>query len=165
MLTETLRKIEAAIFTKNAQHIKNIVEDKECAEYCGLHFQIGELHVKFRRAKITPKKIGQFVTLWKRNAQGETEPFHAHDNYDFYIIATESEDRFGFFLFPKAVLAEKQILTASKEGKRGFRVYPDWSVPENKQAIRTQEWQAAFFIDLTDGDNPNTDKIRLILSK
>jgi hypothetical protein len=38
-----------------------------------------------------------FVTLWKRNIENETEPFDENDNFDFYIIATEQENRFGFF--------------------------------------------------------------------
>ena len=58
-----------------------------------------------------------------------------------------------FFLFPKQVLAEKQILIiGAKDGKRGFRVYPNWDIPENKQAEKTKAWQMEFFVDLAKED-------------
>lgn len=164
-MKDTLKKVANAIFAANGQAITNISEDMECEAYCGYNAQIGKLNIKFRQAKITPKKIGQFVTLWKRNSLGQTEPFHASDNFDFYIIATETASRFGVFLFPGSVLCDKHILTAKVEGKRGFRVYADWDMPENSQATRTKEWQTAFFIDLTNVDGNAMAKLRLHLNQ
>lgn len=64
---------------------------------------------------------------------------------------TETKENFGFFLFTKDILIKNQILTTDyKEGKRGFRVYPNWDVPQNKQATKTQNWQNRFFIDFSD---------------
>ncbi|WP_300664900.1 MepB family protein [Fluviicola sp.] len=139
----------------------NISPDKECKAYSGVNFQLKEQTIKFRKAKITPKKTGLFVTLWKRNANGQTEPFPVTEPVDFYIIAAEKDQNKGFFLFPKAVLAEKRILTENgKEGKRGFRVYPAWDIPENKQAEKTQNWQKSFFIDMSQEEKIGIEKFR-----
>nr|WP_314492715.1 MepB family protein [uncultured Chryseobacterium sp.] len=61
-----------------------IGQDPESTEYHGHHFQAGQLRFQFRKAKITPKKIGQFVTLWNRNPENnKTEPFTDEDPFDF----------------------------------------------------------------------------------
>jgi hypothetical protein len=99
-----------------------------------------------REAKITPKKIGQFVSVWKRNEKGVTEPHELTDDFEFYVIKCKSENRNGQFIFPKEELAKRGIVsTPQKEGKRGFRVYPPWDKAENKQAIKTQAWQLNYF--------------------
>ena len=47
-------------------------------------------------------------------------------------------------------MIKRQILsTKFKEGKRGFRVYPKWTITENKQAEKTQIWQTNYFLDFT----------------
>lgn len=139
--------------------------DLECEEYSGSTCQLGPYPTKFRKAKVTPKKIGQFVTLWQRNAAGITAPFQLTAPFDFYLIAVQQEEHFGFFLFPKAVLGEQHILTTpSKEGKRGFRVYPDWDTPTSKQAIQTQQWQNLYFINLTADSAIAAEKVNTILN-
>lgn len=144
-----LKRIEESIFTINNLKITNLLNEIECEEYSGFNFCLDKLNVKFRKAKITPKKVGQFVTLWKRNSDKQTEPFTANDNFDFYIIVAEQDDEFGFFFFSKSVLIKNQILTTNeKVGKRGFRVYPDWAKTENKQAEKTKTWQSEYFINL-----------------
>ena len=96
-------------------------------------------------AKITPTKTGQFVSIWKRNQKGITEPHNVDDEFEFYFIATRQAERFGVFIFNKTVLSENRILTNQK-GKRGIRIYPNWSVTENKQAQKTQNWQTKYFV-------------------
>lgn len=124
--------------------------DPECEEYSGYTCLLDTFTIKFRKAKITPKKIGQFVTVWKRNAEGITTPFSLLDPFDFYIILTEASNQVGCFIFPKSILGEKGILTTPKqEGKRGFRVYPTWDAPTSKQAQKTQQWQENYFILLS----------------
>lgn len=99
-----------------------------------------------RRARITPKKVGQFVTFWKRNDNGIIEPFKDSDLIDFFVVNVQSENNIGQFVFPKSVLIHQNIIsTDKKEGKRAFRVYPDWDTPKNKQAERTQKWQLNYF--------------------
>jgi len=149
-MTEALSRIETLILKSNRLVISAIAEDPECAAYSGCSFQLSGRNIQFRQAKSTPKKSGQFVTLWKRNHKGQTEPFNVMDDFDFYMIAAGQQHRFGFFLFPKYLLGEKQILTTShKEGKRGFRIYADWDIVPNRQAEKTKAWQTRYFTDLT----------------
>jgi hypothetical protein len=126
----------------------NLKKESESTEYGACKFHLNDLSIIFRVAKITPTKIGQFVTLWKRNLQGITEPFHVSDAIDFAIICTRREADFGVFVFPKTILQEKGILSDdNKDGKRGFRVYPPWDIALNTQAKQTQEWQLKYFLE------------------
>lgn len=164
MITE-LKKIENLLFKEVNLKISNVIEDKESQEYFGYSFQTEKMNFKFRKAKITPKKVGQFVTLWKRNSLNITEPFNETDEFDFYIIVTEDIEKYGAFVFPKNELIKRNILsTKLKEGKRGFRIYPSWTKTENKQAEKTQSWQAEFFIDFTKNNNEISEKLSSILN-
>lgn len=128
----------------------NVQRELESREYFAHNFQLGAQNIKFRTAKITPTKTGQFVTIWKRNKTGITEPFDIADDIDFYVIATCQNKNFGIFIFPKSVLFENRILSAkTRDGKRGIRVYPSWGLTTNKQAQKTQLWQTKYFLDLS----------------
>ena len=154
-MTEIIQKLEDFVLKSMNLSISNLEKDLECDEYIGYNFNVNEFSIKFRKSKITPKKIGQFVTLWKRNSAKQTEPFNENDAFDYYIIATEEDSKLGFYIFPKSILIEKHILTSTKkEGKRGFRVYPNWVKPENKQAEKTQNWQQDYFVEI---DNQQID--------
>jgi hypothetical protein len=164
-MNRELKQFENSISKFIEQKLTNIIQDQECEEYSGFNFQIDKLNLKFRKAKITPKKVGQFVTLWRRNSDKQTEPFNETDNFDFYIISTEQAEKFGFFIFPKSILIDRQILTTNqKEGKRGFRVYPNWIKTENKQAQKTQTWQTNYFINLTNNEQKNIEKLKTIIN-
>lgn len=165
-MSNNIVRLEESIFKKAGFSISNMEADLECAEYLGYNFYLNKLPIKFRKAKQTPKKIGQFVTLWKRNASSETEPFHATDPFLFYIIVVDTQSRHGFFIFPKAVLIREKILTSpAHEGKRGFRVYPEWDLPGSKQAEKTKAWQREFFIDLkNDNDQESQLQLKRILT-
>lgn len=154
-MIEELIQLENSILKHLNLSITNITAERECEEYCGYNFWIGNRKIKFRKSKITPKKSGQFVTLWKRNSEGKTEPFCEKDYMDFIIITTESESALGFFLFPKRILVEKGILASdSKKGKRGFRIYSVWDKTDSKQAEKTKSWQMPYFFD---SSNSNTE--------
>lgn len=121
----------------------------ESAEYGAYTFTLYGKSVLYRVAKITPTKTGQFVTVWKRNDQGITVPYHMSDNIDLFIISTRSADNIGLFIFPKEVLLQQGIISGHLiEGKRGIRVYPPWDVAASKQAQKTQQWQTAFFLEI-----------------
>lgn len=145
-------------FLGNTLNIKltNLIKDQECEAYLGYSFHLESLRIKYRKAKITPTKTGQFVTLWKRNVEGKTIAFHEVDPFDFYLIETKKDMQHGLFVFPKKVLVQQQILSSIKEGKRGFRVYPIWDVAENKQAKKTQVWQSNYFINF----NQDNEKLK-----
>ena len=156
-MTEILSQIEQYCGYKAI----DVTEELESEEYFGLNFKIAGRNIKFRKAKITPKKVGQFVTLWTRNSEGKTQPFNEVDDFDFCLIVTEENDKFGFFLFPKHILIEKQILTTHvKEGKRGFRVYPVWAKTTNTQAKKSQNWQTKYFIDIEKSDRNNLSLLK-----
>ena len=96
------------------------------------------------KAKITPKKVGQFVSIWKRNSQGITVPHDIKDKFDYMII--ELENSLGKFSFPKNVLLENKIISGRcSDGKNGFRVYAPTDKVINKQAISTKNWQIKYF--------------------
>jgi hypothetical protein len=141
----------------NSSKFSNIQPDAEFEAYMGHNLQWGSQRMKLRKAKITPKKIGQFVTLWKRNAQGITVPFDTADGFDIFAIYVVEGEKHGFFLFTRQILGQKQVLSnVGKEGKRGFRVYPPWAITTNKQAQQTQHWQVPFFVALQSIPNANT---------
>ncbi|WP_291066256.1 MULTISPECIES: MepB family protein [unclassified Empedobacter] len=155
-MIEIIQQFEYFVLKAMNLSISTLEKDAECDEYVGYNFEVKELSFKFRKAKITPKKVGQFVTLWKRNAAKHTESFNENDVFDYYIIATEEDSKLGFYIFPTSILIEKHILTSiKKDGKRGFRVYPNWVKPENKQAQKTQNWQQDYFVEV---NNQQIDK-------
>ena len=100
---------------------------------------------------MTPKKIGQFVTFWKRKEKGPIEPFFESDKVDFIVVNIQGKNQIGQFVFPKSILLKKGIIsTDQKEGKRAFRVYPPWSETKSIQAIRSQKWQTGYFYEIND---------------
>jgi len=160
-----LQLINEFIFKPAGFEISNIETELESLEYSAQTFRLGQHKVKFRTAKITPTKTGQFVTLWKRNSQGITEPHNFSDDFDFYIIATRTDSQFGIFIFQKAVLHENCILSDNfREGKRGFRVYPPWDSTINKQAQKTQIWQINYFLELTQAKTIDLQKTFVLLT-
>ncbi|WP_310991580.1 MepB family protein [Aequorivita marina] len=155
-MDKNLNRIKAEIFDKCALNVSNFKTETEGKEYNACQFRLNEMNVLSRSAKITPKKVGQFVTFWKRNGNGPIEPFNENDPIDFYTVNVRSENKFGQFVFPKSVLIKKGILsTEKKEGKRGFRVYPNWDTVKSKQAERTQKWQLKYFYELNSSTNLN----------
>ena len=143
--------INTSLFQKCEIELSNVESESESQEYFAHNFQLNTHKVKFRIAKITPTKTGQFVTIWKRNQDKITVPFDVSDDYAFYIIATRKENNFGVFIFPKTILYQKEILSDKvKDGKRAIRVYPPWDKTTNKQAQKTQDWQTKYFLNLSE---------------
>ncbi|WP_338378933.1 MepB family protein [uncultured Flavobacterium sp.] len=150
-MDKNLNQIKSEIYDKCSLKISDFKTEMESKEYNACRFQLNGLNILSRNAKITPKKVGQFVTFWKRNGNGPIEPFNENDRIDFYTVNVRTENEFGQFVFPKSTLVKKGIMsTEKKEGKRGFRVYPKWDVAKNKQAERTQKWQLNYFYEIND---------------
>jgi len=61
----------------------NFEIDLESQNYGACQFSLDGQKVMFRIAKITPKKVGQFVVLWKRSRRGAIEPYDIKDDIDF----------------------------------------------------------------------------------
>jgi len=132
--------------------------EKESIEYSASTFKLNGLRIKSRHSKITPKKSGQFVTLWKRNPEGVTAAHDILDPVDLFIIHSRKDKSFGQFIFPKSTLSQYGIVSNNNTiGKRGFRVYPPWDKAISKQAQKTQKWQLEFFLEI---HNEQTDLVR-----
>ncbi|WP_410520654.1 MepB family protein [Candidatus Tisiphia endosymbiont of Dioctria rufipes] len=123
------------------------VMESESIAYGAYMFKLNSMNVRFRVAKITPTKIGQFVTLWKRIGNGSIQPYDIADSIDLFIVATRKGDKFGQFIFSQSVLYKYDIVSHNNQGgKRAIRVYPPWDIVINKLAKKTQAWQLEYFL-------------------
>lgn len=146
-------------------YIKNIVAEKESLDYNACTFEARGKKIIFRQSRGTPAKTGQFVTIWKRNADGLTVPIDLSDDFDLIMILSKTDLNYGLFIFPKQLLTEKVIINSNgKNGKRGIRVYPAWDKANNNQATKTQLWQCRYFIDATDEKKVDVAAIQRLLS-
>ncbi len=129
--------------------LDDFVIEEESQQYGACQFKMNRRNIKFRVAKITPTKVGQFVTLWKRTGGGPIQPFDMEDPVDLFIISVRTAEHFGQFVFSKSVLCEKGIVSKNgKGGKRAIRVYPPWDKADNKQAMNAQKWQLLYFFEI-----------------
>ncbi|TRX36699.1 MepB family protein [Flavobacterium restrictum] len=162
ILTET-KKI---LFDSCGFELSNVVVEKESSDYGAHRLGVNGLKIVLRQAKITPTKTGQFVTLWKRKTKkSPIEPFEISDDIDLFVINVKTKSNFGQFVFPKAVLVEKGIVSHKKEGKRAIRVYTIWDLVENKQAQKTQKWQLDYFLEIPITGILDSSRAKLLYSK
>jgi len=144
---DDLKIAKQLVYDSCGFELTNLKSNSESKEYQACSFELNGMKIQHRASKITPTKSGQFVTIWKRNSNGITEPYDLSDDVDFIIISARKGDNFGQFIFSKSLLADKGIVTQiSKAGKRGIRVYPPWDVTTSKQAEKTQSWQTKYFL-------------------
>ncbi len=146
-------------YTPSKLMIANVVNEPESQKYGACTFEMNNKIIKFRTARITPTKIGQFVTMWKRIVNGAILPYDLDDSVDFFVVGVRSGHHFGQFVFPKKVLYEKGFVSKEgRGGKRAIRVYPPWSITTNPQAKKTQEWQLIYFFEI----KPAIDSAKII---
>ncbi|MFD9844520.1 MepB family protein [Streptomyces parvus] len=125
------------------------VPEAESAAYAAHAFTLDGLSVRFRAAKTTPTKVGQFVTVWKRSPGGPIQPFDATDPVDLFVISTRDQHNLGQFVIPMDALRRHGVTSADGSGgKRAFRVYPPWVTTTNRQAGMAQAWQLDYFLPL-----------------
>ncbi|MER5759050.1 MepB family protein [Streptomyces sp. NPDC002082] len=127
------------------------VPEAESAEYAAHAFTLDGLAVRFRAARTTPTKAGQFVTLWQRSPGGPIRPFDTADPVDLFVVAARDGDgdRTGQFVFSMDALHRNGVVSAhGSGGKRAFRVYPPWVAAPNRQASAAQAWQLEHFLPL-----------------
>jgi len=139
--------------------------EAESADYGACVFEVNGCSIRFRVAKITPTKIGQFVTLWKRVGNGPIQPFDISDSVDSFVVSTRKNKHFGQFVFPKSALVKHGIV--SKEGvggKRGIRIYPPWDKAISSQARKTQNWQLEYFLEIPIDRAIDRDRLRVLYS-
>lgn len=146
-LPSELNAVKQILYDACGFQLSNFKLNAESSEYEACSFDLNGKKIQYRLSKITPTKTGQFVTIWKRNKDGITEPFDVNDQIDFIVITSRSGNKLGQFIFPTTVLAAKGIVSQNgKGGKRGIRVYPPWDAAESKQAATTQVWQTLYFV-------------------
>lgn len=156
-----LKDILDKIYQPAGLNIHDFEAEPENQQYEACRFRLSGQKIVYRTAKKTPKKVGQFVALWKRAASDVIEPFDVKDNIDFFVVAVHTPMHRGQFVFPKDILYEKGILQGkNSEGKRAIRVYSAWDVTTSRQAKNTQAWQADFFFELTENQAQNVFNIQ-----
>ncbi len=161
-----LKIVKELVYDKCGFDLTDLKQNLESKEYGACSFVLNGKKIQQRISKITPTKTGQFVTIWKRNENGITEPFDNSDDFDFVIITARNDNNFGQFIFPKSVLADNGIITQNgKEGKRGIRVYPPWDIVTNKQAMKTQNWQTKYFLTIKNDNKTDLDLATKLLTK
>lgn len=147
------------IFTKNLSKdfktnfkITNFIIDADSSEYNGCDFNLScdkiSKQIKFRIGKLTPNKLGYFISCWKRDlVSNKTIPYDYNDSFDYLIVYIQDKEE--LFIFPKSILIDKQIISKNNSkninGKRGFRLYIPSNKLTSKQAIDTQKWQSNFY--------------------
>ncbi len=141
--------VKNRLYDPNNFKIGAVSLEPESAEYAACFFNLNELSVRFRVAKITPTKVGQFVTLWKRVGKSPIQPFDVSDAIDLFVVCVRQGEHFGQFVFPKSALIQHGILSIEgKGGKRAIRIYPPWDETSSKQAMETQRWQLRYFLEI-----------------
>jgi len=141
------------------------VGEDESSQYQACSFKVNNKTVRYRHAKITPTKNGQFVTVWKRIGKNPIQPFDSTDNIDLIVVSVKTKKHNGQFVFPKSVLIQQNVFSVNgKGGKRAIRVYPPWDKPESKQAEKTQNWQLEFFAEIQKDDSIDIQKFKKLYS-
>jgi hypothetical protein len=74
-MDSNLTQIKTKVYDRRALDVSDLITETESKEYAACRFKLTGLHIISRNSKITPKKVGQFVTFWKRNQNGIIEPF------------------------------------------------------------------------------------------
>jgi hypothetical protein len=121
--------------------------------------------VVFRVAKTTPTKIGQFVTLWKRpTPNDDIAPLDSGDGVDLVVVSVADATHSGQFVFDQHAMLKYGVMSRDGHGgKRAIRVYPPWTQPIAKDAIKTQQWQLPYFVALTPQDTAAAARLRQLL--
>ncbi|USL41030.1 MepB family protein [Priestia megaterium] len=159
-----LTYVNENFYEPNHFAIKAIQEEAQNSDYGAGIFQLNSKSVRFRVAKNTPNKVGQFVSFWEKDENHKNQAFSYGKATDLLVINTfTSKKRFGQFVFPKEVLLKQKILkTATTKGKMAIRVYPIWDKPTSKQAIETQKWQLEYFVEMNNINSwPHQELLKL----
>lgn len=116
---KALTYVNELLYAPHHLTIKNIQEETQNADYGAGMFQLDSKSVRFRVAKITPTKVGQFVSFWEKDAANKNQAFSYENATDLLVINTfHTNGDFGQFVFPKEVLLQQNILkTANTKGK------------------------------------------------
>ncbi len=117
---DSFKLFQERFLTPLGRTVANIEREHESAEYGAIRFEMDGKTCLYRQAKHTPKKIGQFVTLWKRpTPSSEIAPFDRTDGIDQVFIFVYEHTRLGVFIFGPQLLVQKDIFSEKTEGGGG----------------------------------------------
>ncbi|WP_141498737.1 MepB family protein [Bacillus toyonensis] len=157
---DIIQNLNNIVYKLNNLIITNLKEERQNSEYAGALFHLNNKTIRFRVSKITPNKIGQFVSFWEKNENMQNQAFSYVAAPDLLVITCINDHKLGQFIFPKEILLEEKILKIqSQKGKMAMRVYPIWDKPVSNQAKKSQMWQLQYFIDLSNINNVSIDKL------
>lgn len=160
---QELNEVQHRVYDTLGFQYSQPVMEAESSEYGACGFELNRQPVKFRIAKNTPTKIGQFVTLWKRVGNGPIQPYDRSDSVDFFIINARKGDYLGQFVFPASILCQQDVFSINGiGGKRAIRVYPPWDFAVNRQAQKTQKWQLDYFLEIPKNGGVDVDRAKLL---
>lgn len=156
-----LAYVDKMVYEPNNLLVNTVQEERQNSKYGAGTFQLASKTVRFRVANITPAKAGQFVAFWEKDENNKNQPLAYGDAPDLLVITVfADESKLGQFIFPKELLVTQNILRSnSTKGKMALRVYPSWDHPTSKQAIKTQQWQLPYFVDMSDLSKLPNNKI------
>lgn len=116
-----LTYVNRIFYEPNHLSLNAVQEEAQNSDYGAGIFQLNAKSIRFRVAKITPTKIGQFVAFWEKDEDNKNQAFSYEKATDLLVINTFTcTNNFGQFVFPKE--------------------------PTSKQAIETQKWQLEYFV-------------------
>ncbi|PGK33826.1 mep operon protein MepB [Bacillus anthracis] len=157
---DTIRNLNNIVYKPNNLMITNLKEEKQNAEYAGCLFHLNNKTIRFRKSKVTPNKIGQFVSFWEKDENMRNRAFSYEAVPDLLVITCIADNKLGQFIFSKEILLKEKILrTPSQTGKMAMRIYPVWDTTDSNQAKKNQTWQLQYFVDLSDINNLPIDKL------
>lgn len=150
-LIELTTYLQERLYTPHDFTISELQPEQQNSAYAAGRYLINETSIRVRAAKITPKKVGQFVAFWQKDEKGINQPYALSEALELLVIYATRDENQGLFVFPRELLATKKILTVgASKGKMAMRVYPPWDQASNAQGKKTQAWQVPYFIDLSE---------------
>lgn len=128
-----------------------MIPEEQQSDYQAAVAEIDGQLWRIRTARITPTNSGGFVAIWHRDETGTTAPYKYEEELRGVMVYIEGASSFGIFRFTQQQLEHLGIYaSASDPGKRGFRIYPSWTVGLSGQARKTQDSQLPAFTLLAD---------------
>ncbi len=83
------------------------------------------------------------------------------DDISFAIIHVSDGINHGQFIFDQKILISKGVMSKNnQDGKRAIRVYPAWTTPIAKDAIKTQAWQLKYFLPLKENIHADLAQVK-----
>lgn len=124
----------------------SVVSESQSSDYESGLAQIDGFEWHVRTARNTPSKPGAFVAFWRRDIEGQSQPFSDDSMNSGLLVFVRNHAQRGVFRFSADHLAELGITAVgSQPGKRGFRVYPAWCEGLNPHAKAMQRAQSSAF--------------------